>query len=161
MIVSVNEVETTCYRAALGVGLAPGVAEDAAAAAGRLVMANAGSLPLLLEALRGAEREPSLVPFVRSPDGWKPAREKLPALIAGPALSDLVSAGEAVDSHFQADVPEVLQACLAGGSGNESDEISVDAVVWSEIQKLAARTYVKSSERSRLKGAGAGMRDED
>ncbi|MGI9594953.1 MAG: DUF3726 domain-containing protein [Acidimicrobiales bacterium] len=42
-----------------------------------------------------------------------------------------------------------------------TEEISVDDDTWSAANELAARTYVPSDERSRMKGAGAGLTDND
>lgn len=43
----------------------------------------------------------------------------------------------------------------------QSGGAPVDRHAWSEIEKLAARTYVPASEASRLRGAGAGVNDTD
>lgn len=43
----------------------------------------------------------------------------------------------------------------------QSGGVSVDPIIWSEIETVAARTYVPASEKSRLRGAGAGVSDID
>ena len=43
----------------------------------------------------------------------------------------------------------------------EGRGVVVDEEVWREVEALAARTYVPSSEASRARGAGAGMVDND
>jgi hypothetical protein len=54
----------------------------------------------------------------------------------------------------------------AGPSGDRPlseklEPVEVDDALWQELQAFAARTYVPASEQSRLKGAGAGLRDND
>ena len=66
MIVSRNEIEAVCYRAALGAGLSYGLAEDAAAIAGRLAALYPDGLAIMLRALTFADANRIAPPiFVR------------------------------------------------------------------------------------------------
>lgn len=55
---------------------------------------------------------------------------------------------------------------LAGRSGgnptrSEPTSVGVAPEDWAVLKALAARTYVPATEESRLRGAGAGLRDND
>ena len=166
MIVSLNEIESTCYRAGLGAGLPHGLAEDAAATASRLALAGKDAAGLMLRGLRQAEGFSFATPaFVRQGDAWVAARPGLPALVAGPMAADLEAAAHPVHLDGAVVGDEALLAEARGQAAapvsGEAAGFEVSGDDWRELQALAARTYVKSSARSRLMGAGAGLRDSD
>lgn len=166
MIVSLNEIESTCYRAGLGVGLPHGLAEDAAATASRLAQAGEDAAGMMLRGLRRAEGFSFATPvFTRRDSAWVAARPELPALVAGPMAADLEAAGHPVQLDGAVSDDEALLAAARGllpqTARREAAGFAVSDADWRDLQALAARTYVKSSARSRLMGAGAGLRDSD
>jgi hypothetical protein len=190
MIVSRNEIETTCQRAALGVGLAHGLAEDAAAIAAWLAADGEDVAAIMLAALSSVDENGFPVPcFIHDERVWRSAEQVIvPALVAGPCATDLLRAEPgAVIQICRTDEPRVIAAALAL-AGLDAAEVPLERgqsmrltarpcarppprplaegftvadAVWRELLKLAARTYVPASEQSRLKGAGAGLSDND
>lgn len=163
MIVSLNEIETTCYRAGLGVGLAHGLAEDAGRIAVKLACRHADGLAIMLRALKSVEANPVPPPFfIRKGDAWVPVRPSLPALIAAPIAMELCLADPGVTVGLGAiDDPAILAASGEGEPVPPAEPIAVDEALWRELGRLAARTYVPASATSRLMGAGAGLTDND
>lgn len=164
MIVSLNEIETSCYRAALGVGLSHGLAQDAAAIGVKLLASRPDGLAVMLRALRFADAHPLAPPaFIREAKRWRPRLGVVPSLIAGPFAADLRQADPAAVVDLRAtDELAVIVACLDGlAVVPPAHPLEVHDSQWRELQKLAARTYVPASEASRLRGAGAGLRDDD
>ena len=94
MIVSRNEIETTCQRAALGVGLAHGFAEDAAAIAARLAADGEDVAAIMLTALSSIEENGIPIPYFNHDERlWRSAEQAVvPALMAGPCAADLLRA---------------------------------------------------------------------
>ena len=164
MIVSLNEIQTTCYRAALGVGLSHGLAEDASSIVTRLVAGGPGGLATMLRALTFADAHRVAAPVFALENGTYVARHAvLPALMAGPVVADLKCADPdaAIDLSL-VDEPAVIEACLAAPpQALPAVAIEVPGGLWQALVALAARTYVPRSETSRLMGAGAGLRDND
>ena len=164
MILSLNEIETACYRAALGAGLCHGLAEDASAIAARLVTARDDGLAIMLRALIFADRHRVAAPVFVCEDGaWRPRTGFLPSLMAGPAAADLRRAwpGARIDVGM-ADEPAVIAACLEPGHlARPAAAFTVAGQLWQDLTRLAARTYVPASEKSRRLGAGAGLHDND
>lgn len=164
MILSLNEIETTCYRAALGAGLTHGLAEDAAAIAARLAATRPDGAAIMLRALTFADGHRLTGPVFAKSDGtYRPTGTALPALVAGPAAADLKQSDPTAGIDLSlADEPAVIAACFDKvPAAPPSAAISVPDNVWREICALAARTYVPHSETSRLMGAGAGLLDDD
>lgn len=98
MRLSVNEVYTTCRRAAAGAGLPEGLAEDAAAATVWLVLAGLDGIEVFRRALENVAAGRAGAVTGAAHDGtylYTPADEgKLAsALFAGPALFDRIAAG--------------------------------------------------------------------
>jgi hypothetical protein len=152
MIVSLNEVEVMSYRAALGVGLTHGLAEDAAHIAARLVTASPDGLAIMLRALHSADKNRVAAPvFVRDGTVWRSRYPFLPSLHGGPVAAGLRLAQPGVEIEMAAtDEPAILDICLTAAKP-----------IGPEISRLAARTYVPASRTSRLMGAGAGSEDND
>ena len=164
MIVSLNEVEMACYRAALGVKLGHGLAEDAARIGVRLVTTVPDGLAVMLRALRSADANRVLPPvFERDGGIWRFRYRFLPSLQAGPVAADLERAEPGVLIEIGAtDEPAVVDICLGKNpAGRVSATIEVDDGLWRELHGLAARTYVPASKISRMTGAGAGSTDND
>lgn len=178
MIVSLNEIETSCYRAGLGIGLAQGAAEDAAEAAARLALAGHEPVAILLGAMLFAEAHPAPPPlFSCAGPVWRGCLSPMPAVVAGPALADLLDAfpGAAIDIA-ETDAPLLLAAYAADGAARvkvagkplaplavrpKPARFTVAEPDWRKLLLLAARTYVPATDRSRLMGAGAGLSDND
>lgn len=163
MIVTVNEIESTCTRAALGVGLPQGLAEDAGRIAVKLVCRHDDGLEIMLRALRSVDDHPVEGPaFIRKDDGWVASRPSLPALVAAPAAMELCLAEPGVSVGLGAiDEPAILAACGDDEPQPPDEPIAADEATWSAIIRLAARTYVPATETSRVTGAGAGLTDND
>jgi Protein of unknown function (DUF3726) len=155
MMVSLNEVENACHRAALGVGLSQGLAEDASWIGASLVTTRRDGLARMLAALRQADFSRARHPaFTRSERGWV-LDPSVPALVAGPALSDLLQAEPHLDLEIgPAAFPEIFDLCRAGRQPPPGEPLQVDDDQWRELLALAARTYVPASEASRQRGAG-------
>jgi hypothetical protein len=155
MMVSLNEVENACHRAALGVGLSQGLAEDASWIGASLVTTRRDGLARMLAALRQADLSRAHHPaFTRSERGWV-LDPSVPALVAGPALSDLLQAEPHLDLEIgPAAFPEIFDLCRAGRQPPPGEPLQVDDDQWRELLALAARTYVPASEASRQRGAG-------
>jgi Protein of unknown function (DUF3726) len=150
MIVSLNEIETGCYRAALGVGLSHGLAQDAAMIGVKLLSSRPDGLAIMLRALRFAEIHPV----------WQGDMNVVPSLVAGPIAADLSKVHPA--TPIEADEPEIIKLCLQDlPFVPPAAPVEVEGGQWRELQTLAARTYVPASDTSRLKGAGAGLLDDD
>lgn len=119
MIVSLNEMVTVSYRAALGAGLGYGLAEDAAAAAARLATADTDVAGTMLSALRCAEDCGPVALSLKNTDGGVrlSADRPLPALRAGPAIADLLQTGRvsAVTVTLADDIGVVMAAIAAAG----------------------------------------------
>lgn len=191
MIVSRNEIEATCHRAALGVGLPHGFAEDAATIAAWLAAGGVDVAAIMLAALSSVEQNRIPLPcFSHDGNVWRSAEHAIvPSLVAGPCAADLLRADpRAAVEIYRTDEPKVIAAALAiagldgtdvplvrGQSmrlaarrgkppsppGQRAEGFAVADAVWQELLSFAARTYVPASEQSRIKGAGAGLSDND
>jgi hypothetical protein len=163
MIVSFNEIENICYRAGLGVGLTQGQAEDAGRIGVRLARRQPDGLEIMLRALQSIDTNPLGEPPFRLETGcWRPARPVLPALIAVPVVLDLQRAEPGVLVDLGAiDEPDVLVAAGEIDDGRPMAPRDVPDILWRELAKLAARTYVPATATSRRTGAGAGVIDND
>lgn len=72
-------------------------------------------------------------------------------------------------SHFQADIPSapcsVTLECelnpVQSDRPSAKAAITIDTDTWAQLANLAHRTYVPATEDSRVKGAGAGLTDND
>ncbi len=155
MIVSLNEVENACHRAALGVGLSQGLAEDASWIGASLVTSGPDGLARMLAALRQADSSRTRNPaFTRAGTGWV-LDTGVPALVAGPALSDLLQTEPDLDLQIgPVAFPEIFNLCRAGRQPPPREPLQVDDELWRELLSLAARTYVPASDASRQRGAG-------
>ena len=164
MIISLNEVETVCYRAALGAGLSYGLAQDAAVIGVKLIASRADGPAILLRALHFAESHPMTPPvFVADDTAWHSRGGVLPSLIAGPIAADLRRANPARRINIEAtDEPAIIALCLEDCPlVPPRAPLEISSTHWRQLQKFAARTYVPASEAPRRKGAGASLLDDD
>lgn len=164
MIVSLNEIETSCYRAALGVGLPHGLAQDAALIGARLVATQAHGLAVMLRALKYADVnrvEPPV--FARDGAVWRSRYGILPSLVAGPIAADLKRADPTVVVETgSTDETGIIAVCLDQRTQVwPSSPLEIPDELWRDLQTLGARTYVPASANSRVMGAGPGQRDDD
>lgn len=164
MIVSLNEIETSCYRAALGVGLPHGLAQDAALIGVRLAATRPDGLAVMLRGLQFADANRVEHPiFKRDGPVWRSRHRRVAALVAGPIAADLKWADPsvAVETGWT-DEPAIIAICLdQSPHAWPSDPLEVPDELWRDLQVLGARTYVPASAASRVMGAGAGLRDAD
>ena len=161
--VSRNEVETLCYRAALGVGLPQGLAEDAAWIGAGLACTRPDGLAIMLRALASVEAHPVVAPVFRREGGaWRANQAFVPALVSGPVAADLRRAEPGVEVVIgETGEPDITAICLSPGEIPPHQPFVAEDGVWRELGRLAARTYVPASDTSRLMGAGAGLLDND
>lgn len=166
MLCSANELAALLRKACVGVGLPVGLAQDAAEAAVWLETRGvAGCIELL-----GLLHEFDTVDHSRRDDSllWR-GPSMVDALVAqaGPVatLSDdaampLLFAGYlGVAAAVHSLTLEPSERRL--GPHNGQTAIDVPTTTWEVAAQLAARTYVPATEESRLKGAGAGLTDND
>lgn len=156
MILSLNEIEATCHRAALGAKLPHGLAEDAAWIGGRLITSRTDGLLRMLDALRQAgDWNLSGPAFVAGIGGWRHVAG-MPALAAAPAAADLRRLDPA--ARFVVEDPltrEIVDLCVLPEPPPPVMPISVDDEAWERLLDYAAQSYVPASETSRRRGAGA------
>lgn len=119
MIVSLNEIETTVRKAARGLGLAVGLAEDCGRQAAWLAAAGFDAVSAILAACEGVEAGRAVAPGgTRDPSG-RIAPEGgavLSAVSAGPSLLDLVQAPPSTAAPLRAgpiDVPLLILGATA------------------------------------------------
>jgi len=174
MMRSLNEIQGMVLKAARGAGVPLGIAEDWSAVAGHLVQ-NA-ALPDYLAALAQVHTPANGVWFASGDLAIADAR----ALMAGPAALDAL-AGETKRAALKdLDSPKLLE-CLVAPTTTAlvADEgmhflmpekaapvtvtgpLDVDPTIWAALDAFAQKTYVPATEASRLKGAGAGLTDND
>ena len=208
MMRSLNEIETTLRKAAIGGGLPVGAADDIGRAAGWL---SAEGFDGVAAALRGLASPPGAATAEKTPGGLRfpDARAAgagiaaLDLLLAGAAegavrlenldapLLLLGLAGVAASAHrtafalesdgFRAEVTadattvsgpvpspgrpvslrKLADLSAEATAGRNIGGIDVPDEAWAEALRLASLTYVPASDRSRLSGAGAGLRDND
>ncbi len=166
MIVSLNEIETGCYRAALGVGLPQGFAQDAGVIGATLVATRSDGLTIMLRGLEFASASANLPKppvFERVGEVWRSRQGMVAALVAGPIAADLRQAFSSMAVEIgSTDEPAIVAICLDESSPTPpSGSIEVDDELWGRLQRLGARTYVPASADSRAKGAGPGRQDHD
>ena len=205
---SLNEIDMTVRKAAVGSGWPWGLAEDIGRAAAWLCEYGEDGAGAALVALR---EEPRPADMTMS-DGAA-AFASAQAAQAGPAALDLLAAGSGIDHVALQDLdsplllvgiagvltaeyrltiellagvkrfalvgPEGLQlsmhVCKPGASIVAQrttpnpplasvpivPALDINDEAWSAITALAARTYVPATDESRLRGAGAGLTDND
>ena len=158
MIPSVAELQANLMKAARGLGLPLGIAEDIAGAA----------------------------PFVLAADDPNETLAQLLGQMGNGQIVDIVTAIDQALNEGSAEVEGTLAAhVLVASAGYKAQHLLVmkngwidaqgtmmitrahpsrkviDDGLWSTLEGFAARTYVPATEASRLKGAGAGLTDND
>ena len=149
MRLSLNEVEVTARKAALGAGLPLGLAEEAGAIAYWLAAAGFAVAPLIARAL-GELALPSLA-MEEAPGGWRLVGQPSPlsAIVAAPSACDLVIAaakqGRRARVRAAVDLPAIaLAACaVASGRAHLSLTLAIGAEPWPGPRGLDARDIAR------------------
>ena len=190
MQVSLNEVEVMATKAACGSGRPWGLAQETGWAVARLEaqhLPGAETLLALLEATDGfvGDRDqcPVLIgchiadlggvdlqvtyPRVYQPLLLVPFLQRLPvrhALEFGQcrvtATPDAVDICGVLPAASPVSINRVAGPETAGGATLTAD-MDIDGEIWEALGLFAHRTYVPATDASRLKGAGAGLNDND
>ena len=185
MMVSFDEVRRVAFRALDGGGGAPGIDDECGWACAWLEACGYPGLRMLVEAIEETPREgrrPSL-----EVDAMGIDLKNVSAIFSAPNIVDLgaaqgrvflrnvrhglyllpftvranIAIGCPVDPAFAVGgertknpYAEKLAAAMAGG-------LNVDDAIWAKAYALSRAILVPESEASRLKGAGAGLTDND
>ena len=187
MIVSLNEVEVLACKAFAGAGRQWGLAQEAGRAVAVLEarkLAGASSLLALIQAT-DAVLSDDLRPVTTSASVWQ-ARHSLCPILVGAFIADMGGVSKPV-TLMRVHVPILLVPFLSGcelaghlssvccervfiepcSAPMRHDEVEytgpvdIEDEIWEGLSTFAHRTYVPASEASRLKGAGAGLTDND
>lgn len=157
MRLSLNEIEVTARKAALGSGFPLGLAEDAGAAAAWLAASGFPVAELMAAALEGGGAEPRLeangarIRFVTD-------RGPCSVLRLGPSLCDLVLAmsepGRRVETEAELDVPmiEVAHAALASVDSGQPLSIEIAGKAAALLVPSAPVLLVPPAELAALRG---------
>lgn len=185
MIASFDEVRRAAFRALDAGGAAPGVDDESGWACAWLEACGYAGLKMLGEALDETTRDDRRPSFV--PDALGIDLRGISCVFAAPNLVDYARAkgrvflrnvrhglfllpftvragvgiGCPVDPAFalggrRENNPYTEKLALAAETG-----ITVDGEAWDKVYAYSRRILVPESEESRLKGAGAGLRDND
>lgn len=158
MIPSVAELQASLLKAGRGLGLPLGVAEDIADAA-----------PFILAA---DEPNETLATLLRQMESGQIA-DTIAAIDLALASDEAETGGTRADSALVASASYKAQRLLTITKGRIKAGVPaqiakalprrkiIDDGLWSLLQGHAARTYVPATDASRLKGAGAGLSDND
>lgn len=163
MELSLNEVETTIVKAARGRGLDHGIAVEIGAAARWLCETGRDGIEAAAEAL-GA----------RDCDAEALGLGSVDRALAG---ADSVTVVDCVSVELLVGLagrvglvidrgPGSVEVCQPATTAEHNPYGATVATVaapacWPQLEELASRTYVPSSEQSRAAGAGAGLTDND
>lgn len=158
MIPSVAELQASLLKAARGMGLALGVGEDIATAAPFILAADEPNetLAQLLQQMESGQ----ISDVITAIDS---------ALVDGAAtLTDTIEARALVASasYKMQRVLVLINGRIEATDVAKIDKaiprrVTIDDGLWEQLQGFAARTYVPATDASRLKGAGAGLSDND
>ena len=190
MLVSLNEVEVMATKAACGSGRPWGLAQETGWAVARLEaqhLPGVDALLALLEATDGfagyREQCPILVgchiadlggvdgqvthPQVCQPLLLVPFLQRVAgshALQCGQCritvMPDAVDICGALPAASAVSITRIDGPAVAGGVPLMAD-MDIDGEIWEALGVFAHRTYVPATDASRLKGAGAGLNDND
>ena len=157
MRLSLNEIEVTARKAALGSGFPLGLAEDAGAAAAWLAASGFPVAELMAAALEGGGAEPRLeangarLRFVAD-------RGPYSVLRLGPSLCDLVLAmrepGRRVETEAELDVPmiAIAHAALASVDSGQPFSIEIAGKAAALLVSSAPMLLVPPAELAALRG---------
>ncbi len=167
MICSVNEVTSLLYKAAVGSGRSVGLAEDIARAGAWLCTRGQDGVAVTLNYLRSTPREPSWPVIL----GLVAAGVETEATIVDAGDGLMLGAMAAILGSDAEVVYETRNidgvATISCRRGADIEQLRIGGAVTvsdldvAAVTDLAARTYVPASDASRLKGAGAGLTDND
>ncbi len=191
MICSLNEVGGLARKAAVGAGYPAGLAQSVAAAAVWLCALGRDGLGAVLDAVEDGYTpavacSPSPYEMIAAGDIREaivdsPRSALLLVGLAGItgratgscfALSNDDGTTVRVDgTGFSGSAPEQLahasrivvttSPAIAHSSSGTPHGVDIDESTWAALQVLAQRTYVPATDESRLRGAGAGLTDND
>jgi hypothetical protein len=185
MIVSFDEVRRAAFRALDGGGAAPGIDDECGWACAWLEACGYPGLRMLGEALDGTPREERRPSFALDAIGID--LRKVSCVFLAPTLVDLAKAQGRVFlrnvRHGLYLLPFAVRADIGIGCpvdpafaiGGEREKnpyeeklalaaqagIAVDDAAWAKVYAYSRTILVPESEESRMKGAGAGLRDND
>ncbi len=184
MIVSLNEVEGMAAKAFSGAGRPWGLAQEAGWAVAQLEATGghgAASLVALLRAVDGIPCD-RLRPDSTAADTWR-CEGSLCPVTAGVFIADRGGISQPL-ALINVHVPRLLRPFVGGcemsgdldsaicpvltitagrpvGAVAGSGPVDIADEIWEALCAYAHRTYVPATEQSRLKGAGAGLTDND
>jgi hypothetical protein len=162
MRVSRSEFEATVRKAARGADWPAALAEDLSRAAGALAATGGKGGELGLSMVEGDQRDilaATITAFELSLGGEASAVTDAPSdLLAACALSMGAEHGVGFDISTEGNGAKISADAK---KSVEIVEIFVAPTVWGSLQKLAHKSYVLASAKSRLAGAGAGLTDND
>ena len=155
--VSKNELSNALQKASVGQGYCRGTGQWLASIVLQALQREHPALDWALKALKAQPEPPQIV---RRSDGWLCLNRSV--LIAGPLLTDLYKAGEDISypGYEALDVPHLWTHRHDENLVSHPGPLTVDKTQWYVLQKLAAQTYVPTSEKSR-QGAGPHTSDCD
>ena len=174
---STGELSSLASRAVRGAGQPWGVAEEAAWAVRWLIRAGLDGPGALAQALEAADLADLLAGIALAdrgapPDALAPAAQ----LLALPFVARTAPKGEALhygdgEARFRiwaggCDAPAAGAPLRRSGAGEapagrRRERAEVAERDYAILSELAARTYAPATEGSRLRGAGAGLTDND
>jgi len=149
--VSKNELGAVLEKAAVGQGYDQGTGQWLSAIVIQALQIDLPALDWALEALEAIPEPPALT---QTGKGWQCQNRAV--MVAGPLLTDLIMAGEALDGQgFVAlDVPILWTHLLEGGFAPLPGPFAVSEAQWQRLSAFAAKTYVPATAESRERGAG-------
>lgn len=169
MQLSLNEVETTVTKAAQGCGLDFGIAAEIGAATAWLCARGLDGVSAAVAVFSAGPDPRTIVDRlgIAIVDLVVAQRSPLPAVgCSSPlmlrALAARVGCSVQLDgSEVESGGTWVVDPCRPPEVSTAEGEVVAAIAEWEQILAWAALTYVPSSERSRIAGAGAGLTDND
>jgi hypothetical protein len=174
MQVSFNELDARLKKAAKGAGLPWGLAEEFAKSLLLLAQLRVELGSWVVEFLADADSPSLLAEWSYELDLSKPPSEKIACSAAQHSVwlgfTGRYAKLQGVDIAALTDIqvtPQgvVYDLSVAGPSERTSSVLCLRAEVhdevWQQLENLEFKTYAPESESSRLKGAGAGVTDND
>ncbi len=166
MICSQNEIVAVIYKAAIGSGLAVGIAQDLAQAGALLCAEGKPGVALAIESFDedvaswcsafdllacGSQTEVTVVLEAAADVLW--------------ALGVLAGRAYGITYHHEVASGTAVVTCVAGAPAawiaGSTGAVEVAEADLERAHALAHKTYVPATEASRISGAGAGLTDND
>lgn len=151
---SVAEISAVLAKAARGAGLPLGVAEELALAAPWMTGTELREIAALLDAV---DRHGVLLDVCGALDELVCGRDARSVAVS-PRVAVALAAGRGLPAQVN-DQGALKRAAQCPPP--QSGPVELAAEDWTLLDRLAARTYVPSTEASRRAGAGAGLIDND